>query len=192
MESVIHCTFAENRKESLIFFKMYKLCLEIVRWCTLLSCFRWACKGKRKRQAQQHQQRQQQKQHFISRNDKWSINKPKWQTRAHLGSWHFWRNTDKWDKMSLLWNSMHYLILYSILCFTFCSRLPGCSLGIRDWRILRLLHGILRVMFGSLWLLVLFIQTWSLFQNTCILLWCYIFLLLQGFLMKNLGHCFML
>ena len=57
----------------------------------------------------------------------------------------------------------------------------GCSLGIRDQRILYLLHRILRLMFGSLWLF--FIQTWHLFQN--ILLQHNTFLLLLGFLTKT-------
>ena len=62
----------------------------------------------------------------------------------------------------------------------FCR--SGCSLGIRDWRIVWLLLRILGLMCDSLW--IFFIQTWSLFHN--ILRLRYTFLLLLEFLMKTL------
>ena len=58
----------------------------------------------------------------------------------------------------------------------------GCSLGIGDWRILRLLWKILQLMFGSLW--PFFIQMRSFFQN--IFLWRYTFLSLLECFMKTL------
>ena len=62
-------------------------------------------------------------------------------------------------------------------------RSTGCSLGIRDQRILCLLWRIIQQTVNSLWLF--FSQMWSLFIN--ILLQRYTFLQLLGFLMKTLG-----
>jgi len=61
-----------------------------------------------------------------------------------------WR-TYKWTKTQWFynWQSLSWLS-------------TGCLLGIRDWRILCLLHRILQLTIGRLWLF--FIQMWSLFN----------------------------
>ena len=74
----------------------------------------------------------------------------------------FMNATLKFPKMLLkiLIHIVQHDKAFCLLPLSYCS---GCSLGIGDWRILCLLSKILRLMFSSLWLVL--IQTQSPFQN---------------------------